>query len=55
MPPYQMDAAELKELTAQLKDLLDNDFIQPSISPWSVVVIFVMKKNGSHRMCIDYR
>ena len=45
---------ELNELKAQLKDLLDKGFIRPSISPWSALVLFVKKKDGSLRMCIDY-
>ena len=50
-----MSQAELKELKKQLKDLLDKGFIRPSISPWSAPVLFVKKKDGSFRMCIDYR
>ena len=49
-----MAPAELKELKAQLKDLLDKGFIRPSISPWGSPVLFVKKKDGSLRMCIDY-
>ena len=49
-----MAPTELKELKAQLKDLLDKGFIQPSISPWGSPVLFVKKKDGSLRMCIDY-
>ena len=55
IPPYQMSPVELKELKAQLKDLLDKGFIRPSISPWGAPALFVKKKNGSLRMCIDYR
>ena len=55
IPPYRMAPAELKELKAQLKDLLDKGFIRPSISPWGVPVVFVKKKNSSFRMCINYR
>ena len=50
-----MSPAELKELKEQLKDLLDKGFIRPSISPWGAPVLFVKKKDGSLRMCIDYR
>ena len=50
-----MAPAKLKELKAQLKDLLDKNFIRPSISPWGAKVLFVKKKDGSLRMCIDYR
>ncbi|KAH0709388.1 hypothetical protein KY284_010815 [Solanum tuberosum] len=53
--PYQMAPSELKELKEQLKDLLDKDFIQPSISSWGAPILFVKKKDGSLRMCIDYR
>ncbi|KAH0643768.1 hypothetical protein KY289_034742 [Solanum tuberosum] len=55
IPPYRMAPAELKELKEQLKDLLDKGFIRPSISPWGAPVLFVKKKDGSFRMCIDYR
>ena len=50
-----MDPAELKELKEQLNDLLDKGFIRPSISPWGALVMFVKKKDGSLRMCINYR
>ncbi|WMV41154.1 hypothetical protein MTR67_034539 [Solanum verrucosum] len=46
---------ELKDLKEQLKDLLDKGFIRPSISPWDAPVLFIIKKDGSLRMCIDYR
>ena len=55
IPPYRMAPAELKELKAQLKDLLDRGFIRPSISPWGSQVLFVKKKYGSLRMCMDYQ
>ena len=50
-----MAPAELKKLKEQLKDLLDKGFIRPSTSPWGAPVLFVRKKDGSLRMCIDYR
>ncbi|KAL5545187.1 hypothetical protein UlMin_008971 [Ulmus minor] len=53
--PYRMAPAELKELQAQLQDLLDKKFIRPSHSPWGAPVLFVKKKDGTLRMCIDYR
>ena len=53
--PYQMAPAEMKELKQQLQDLLDKKFIRPSYSPWGAPVLFVKKKDGSMRMCIDYR
>jgi len=49
-----MAPAELKELKEQLNDLLDKGFIRPSVSPWGAPVLFVRKKDGSLRMCIDY-
>ena len=49
-----MAPAKLKELRAQIKDLLDKVFIRPSISPWGAPVLFVWKNDGSLRMCIDY-
>ena len=55
IPPYIMAPAKLKELKLQLKDLTDKGFIQPSISPWGALVLFVKKKNRTLRMCIDYR
>ncbi|KAH0709554.1 hypothetical protein KY284_010981 [Solanum tuberosum] len=55
IPPYRMAPAELKELKEQLKDLLDKGFIRPSVSPWGAPVLFVRKKDGSLRMCIDHR
>nr|XP_012466477.1 unnamed protein product [Gossypium raimondii] len=55
IPPYRMSPTELKELKVQLQDLLDRGFIRPSISPWGAPVLFVKKKDGSVRLCIDYR
>ena len=55
MPPYRMAPAELKELNEQLKELLEQGFIRPSTSPWGAPVLFVKKKDGSLRLCIDYR
>ena len=50
-----MAPAELRELKAQLQKLLGKGFIRPSASPWGAPVLFVKKKDGSFRMCIDYR
>ncbi|KAL4011168.1 hypothetical protein IC575_028217 [Cucumis melo] len=50
-----MAPAELKELKVQLQELLDKGFIRPSVSPWGAPVLFVKKKDGSMRLCIDYR
>ncbi|XP_070057851.1 uncharacterized protein [Nicotiana tomentosiformis] len=55
IPPYRMAPAELKELKEQLKDLLEKGFIRQSVSPWGAPVLIVRKKDGSLRMCIDYR
>ncbi|GJW93183.1 putative reverse transcriptase domain-containing protein [Tanacetum coccineum] len=53
--PYRLAPSELEELSGQLKELQDKGFIQPSSSPWGAPVLFVKKKDGSFRMCIDYR
>ncbi|MCI11444.1 cellular nucleic acid-binding protein, partial [Trifolium medium] len=55
MTPYRMSASELKELKKQLEDLLEKKFIQPSVSPWGAPVLLVKKKDGSMRLCVDYR
>ena len=55
IPPYRMAPTELRELKAQLEELLSKGFIQPSISPWGAPILFVKKKDGSLRLCIDYR
>ena len=51
---YRMAPAKLRELKL-LQDLLDKGFIRPSVSPWGAPVLFVKKKDGSLRLCIDYR
>ena len=53
--PYRMAPVELQELKTQLQELLDAGFIRPSSSPWGAPVLFVRKKDGSLRLCIDYR
>ncbi|GKE67603.1 putative reverse transcriptase domain-containing protein [Tanacetum coccineum] len=53
--PYGLASSEMKELSDQLKKLFDKGFIRPSSSPWGASVLFVKKKDGSFRMCIDYR
>ena len=53
--PYRMAPTELNELKSQLQELLDKGFIRPSVSPWGAPVLFVKKKDGTLRMCIDYR
>ena len=54
IPPHRMEPAELKELKEQLNSLLDMGFIRPNVSPWGAPVLFVTKKDGSLRMCINY-
>nr|GEX03987.1 hypothetical protein [Tanacetum cinerariifolium] len=53
--PCRLAPSELKELSVQLKELSKKGFIRPSSSPWGAPVLFVKKKDGSFRMCIDYR
>ncbi|KAF3667099.1 RNA-directed DNA polymerase -like protein [Capsicum annuum] len=53
--PCRMAPVELKELKEQIANLLDKGFIRPSVSPWGASVLLVRKKDGSLRMCIDYR
>jgi hypothetical protein len=50
-----MGANQLAELKEQLKELLDKGYIRPSASPWGAPIIFVLKKDGTQRMCVDYR
>jgi hypothetical protein len=53
--PYRMVANQLAELKEQLQELLDKGYIHPSASPWGAPIIFVPKKDGTQRMCVDYR
>ncbi|GJR88071.1 putative reverse transcriptase domain-containing protein [Tanacetum coccineum] len=53
--PYHLAPLEMQELSGQLQELQDKGFIRPSHSPWGAPVLFVKKKDGSLRMCIDYR
>nr|GEV39735.1 putative reverse transcriptase domain-containing protein [Tanacetum cinerariifolium] len=53
--PYRLAPSEMKEWSEQLQELSDKGFIRPSSSPWGAPVLFVEKKDGSFRMCIDYR
>ena len=53
--PYRMAATELAELKKQLEELQRIGFIRPSSSPWGAPVLFVKKKDGSMRLCVDYR
>jgi hypothetical protein len=53
--PYRMSVEEFKELKKQLAELQEEGYIRPSSSPWGAPVLFVQKKDGSQRMCVDYR
>ncbi|GJT29664.1 putative reverse transcriptase domain-containing protein, partial [Tanacetum coccineum] len=53
--PYRLAPSDMRELFVQLQELLKKGFIHPSSSPWGAPVLFVKKKDGSFRMCIDYR
>ncbi|GJW18090.1 putative reverse transcriptase domain-containing protein, partial [Tanacetum coccineum] len=53
--PYRLASSELQELSGQFQELQDKGFIRPSHFPWGAPVLFVKKKDGSFRMCIDYR
>jgi hypothetical protein len=52
--PYRMVANQLAKLKEQLQELLDKGYIHPSASPWGAPVIFIPKKDGTQRMCMDY-
>jgi hypothetical protein len=53
--PYRMATLELAKLKEHIKELLEKGFIHPSSSPWGAPVIFVLKKDGTQRLCVDYR
>nr|GEY24764.1 putative reverse transcriptase domain-containing protein [Tanacetum cinerariifolium] len=53
--PYRLAPSEMQGPSNQLQELIDRGFIRPSTSPWGAPVLFVKKKDGSFRMCIDYR
>ncbi|GKF45656.1 hypothetical protein Tco_0135458 [Tanacetum coccineum] len=53
--PYRLAPLEMQKLSDQLQELAYRGFIRPSTSPWGVPVLFVKKKEGSFRICIDYR
>ena len=53
--PYRIAPVEMLELKRQLEELAEKGFIRPSVSPWGAPVLFVRKKDGSLRLCIDYR
>nr|GEZ80441.1 putative reverse transcriptase domain-containing protein [Tanacetum cinerariifolium] len=53
--PYRLALSEMQELSNQLQELIDRGFIRPSTSPWGAPVLFVKKKDGTFRMCINYQ
>nr|GEV25448.1 putative reverse transcriptase domain-containing protein [Tanacetum cinerariifolium] len=53
--PYRLAPAKMQEVSTQLQELSDRGFIRPNSSPWGAPVLFFKKKDGSFRMCIDYR
>jgi len=52
--PYRMSTYELVDLKLQLKETLENGYVRVSVSPWGAPVLFVKKKYGNLRLCIDY-
>jgi hypothetical protein len=52
---YIMDTPELKKLQFDLEELLKKGYIRPSVSPWGALVLFVKKKDGNLRLCIDFK
>ena len=53
--PHRMSTPEMLELKMQLQELLEKKYIRLSVSPWGAPVLFVKKKDGTLRLCIDYR
>jgi hypothetical protein len=53
--PFRMTTPELAELKEHIRELVEKGFIRPSSSPWGAPVIFVPKKDGTQRLCVDYR
>ena len=52
--PYRMSPVELSDLKKQLEELLEKQFVRPSVSPWGALVLLVKKKDGTMRLCVDY-
>jgi hypothetical protein len=52
--PYRMPTPELAKLKGHIKELLEKGFIHPNSSPWGAPMIFVLKKDGTQRLCMDY-
>jgi hypothetical protein len=53
--PYRMSTPELKELHMQLEEIPQKEYICPSVSPWGAPILFVKKKDGTLRLCMDFR
>ena len=53
--PYRMSTPKMLELKMQLQELLEKKYIRPSVPPWGALVLFIKKKDGTLRLCIDYR
>jgi hypothetical protein len=53
--PYRMSTLEMKELQMQLEELMKKGYIHPSVSPWGATIFFVKKKDGTLRICIEFR
>jgi hypothetical protein len=53
--PYRMATQELAKLKENIKELLEKGYIHPSSSPWGALVIFVLNKDGTQSLCVDYR
>ena len=53
--PYRLSNAELDEMKRQIDVLLEPGWIRPSSSPYGAPILFIPKKDGKWRMCIDYR
>jgi hypothetical protein len=53
--PYRMSTPKIKELHMHIEDILKKGYIHPSVSPWGALVLFVKKKDGTLRLCIDFR
>jgi hypothetical protein len=52
--PYRMATQEFTELKEHIKELLEKGYIRPSSSPWRAPIIFVLKKDGTQTLCVDY-
>jgi hypothetical protein len=52
--PYRLAPSEMQELMEQIQDLLEKGLIRPNSPPWGAPMLFMKRKDGSMRMCIDY-